>query len=55
MSDFFGQLKMKSADGKMYITDVAINVADKLTERQYVIYNFIRQNIAVNTKAIAEE
>ena len=39
--------------------DVAVNVVDNLTERQRVIYDFIRQNVAVNvavnTKLLSEK
>ena len=35
--------------------DVAVNVLDNLTERQRVICDFIRQNVAVNTKLLSEK
>ena len=39
--------------------NVAVNVAHQLTERQRIIYDFIKQNVAVNvavnTKSISEE
>ena len=35
--------------------NVAVNVAEQLTERQLIIYNTIRTNVAVNTKYLSEQ
>ena len=37
------------------VGDVAVNVAEQLTERQLIIYNTIRTNVAVNTKYLSEQ
>ena len=35
--------------------NVAVNVAEQLTERQFVIYSTIKGNVAVNTKFLSEQ
>lgn len=35
--------------------NVAVNVAEQLTERQFVIYSSIKSNVAVNTKFLSEQ
>jgi predicted HTH transcriptional regulator len=35
--------------------NVAVNVAEQLTERQFVIYSTIKSNVAVNTKFLSEQ
>ena len=37
------------------VENAAVNVAEKLTERQLIIYNTIRTNVAVNTKYLSEQ
>lgn len=37
------------------VENVAVNVAEQLTERQLIIYNTIRTNVAVNTKYLSEQ
>ena len=35
--------------------NVAVNVAEQLSERQVVIYSTIKSNVAVNTKYLSEQ
>ena len=36
------------------LENVAVNVAEQPTERQIIIYNTIKNNVAVNTKYLSE-
>ena len=35
--------------------NVAVNIAEQLTERQFVVYTTIKSNVAVNTKFLSEQ
>ena len=50
-----GDLHIHPTDEWRVQPNLGVNVAEQLTERQFVIYSTIKSNVAVNTKFLFEQ
>ena len=50
-----GDLHIHPTDEWRVQPNLGVNVAEQLTERQFVIYSTIKSNVAVNTKFLSEQ